>query len=302
MNEIPNDQDVTNEPGFLEDAEFISESLAQLLVIRCTLAVTLREAFIAKIAQVSFALLAGRHWIFRIFRTAKLDRDIAAFADRQGVVDRLWKSAKNLAHFGRRLEVELRRVTHPAFVLDPFAGADAKHHVMRVVVVAMQKMDVVRRDETEAEIFCDLWQDPVALSLHLDPMIMHLDEEILGAENVAIFRRRLLRLLDIVCLNRGVYFTGQTTTEPNQSRRMLREQILVDPRSVMKSVEMRGRDQFNQIAVADLVFGQQREMIRGIAQRARLLSVRARRDVSFAADDRFNPGVRCFLIKLDRAK
>ena len=42
-----------------------------------------------------------------------------------------------------RLEVELRRVAHPPFVLHHLAGADTDHHIVGLVVAPFQKMDVI---------------------------------------------------------------------------------------------------------------------------------------------------------------
>ena len=83
---------------------------------------------------------------------------------------------------------------------------------------------------------------------------------------------------------------------------MLRQQLPVDPRPVMKSVEMRGRNQFHEIAIAGFIARKQREVICRLTQRNRPVFVRARRDVCFATDDRFHPGILRFLIKFDRAE
>src|SRR5712691_8356480 len=70
----------------------------------------------------------------------------------------------------------------------------------------------------------------------------------------------------------------------------------------LKSIEMRGGDQFDQIAIAGVVLCEQREMIGRFPQRTGLLLMRVRRDVGLATDDRLDSGARCFLIKFDRAK
>ena len=89
VNEIPNDQDVTDESGLLEHAQFVGEPLAQLVVDLRALAVTLLESFITKITQITFARLTFRNRIFRIFRFPEFNRDIAALADRQSVRNRV---------------------------------------------------------------------------------------------------------------------------------------------------------------------------------------------------------------------
>jgi hypothetical protein len=78
------------------------------------------------------------------------------------------------------------------------------------------------------------------------------------------------------------------------------EKLLVDPRFVMKTVEVRLRDKFNKVAIAGLVFGEQSKMIGGIALVVRPVLDRTRGHVGLAADDWFNVGVRSGLIKFDR--
>src|SRR5205809_852066 len=189
---------------------------------------------------------------------------------------------------------------NPVFVLHHLPRADAKHHVVCVVVAPSQEMDIVCGDQADAEVLGDFWQNAIALPLLFHPMVMHLHEEIFRSKDVAILSRALFGNVDLVRLNRGVHFAGQTTAEPNQSRRMLCQKFFIDPRPVMKSIEMRSRDQFNQIVITGFVACEQCEVIRRLAHRVRPIFVRAWRDVGFAADDRLDPGALCFLIKFDR--
>src|SRR5260370_31999077 len=114
-------------------------------------------------------------------------------------------------------------------------------------------MDIVCGDEPDAKVPGDFWQNAIALALLVHSVIVHFHEEIVRAENVAILSRALFGDVDLVRLNRGVHFAGETTAESDQSRRMLREKFLVDPRPVMKSVEMRGRDQLKKIVITYFV-------------------------------------------------
>jgi hypothetical protein len=82
---------------------------------------------------------------------------------------------------------------------------------------------------------------------------------------------------------------------------MFREQLLVDPRFVMKSIEVGCGNHLHQVAVTGLVFRQEREVVGRVALVVRPIFHRARRHVRFAADDRFEPGVGRRLVKLDCA-
>ena len=65
---------------------------------------------------------------------------------------------------------------------------------------------------------------------------------------------------------------------------------------------MRCGHELHEIAVADFVFGQQREVIRRFASRWRTVLVRSGGHVNLAADDRFHPGALRLLIKFNHAK
>ena len=165
----------------------------------------------------------------------------------------------------------------------------------------LQKMHVVRRDQAEPELLRELRQDRVAFLLCLDAVVVHFEEEIFRAENVAKFRHALPRLLEIVRLDRHVDLAFEATAQPDQSSRARSEKFLVDPRLVMKTVEVRGRDQFHKIAVTGFVLRQQREMVSRVALIARPILDHARRHVSLAADDRFDARILRRLVKFNRA-
>src|SRR6266478_8205552 len=99
-------------------------------------------------------------------------------------------------------------------------------------------MHIVCGDESDPEVLGDFWQNAIALALLFHPMVVHLHEEIFRSENVAISSRTLFGDVDLVRLNRAVHFARQTTAEPDQSRGMLCKKFLIDPRPVMKSIEM----------------------------------------------------------------
>ena len=70
-----------------------------------------------------------------------------------------------------------------------------------------------------------------------------------------------VRFLNVAGLNGDVDFARETTAQADQTVGMRRQQFLVDARPIMKSVEMRRRNQLHQIAIAGLVFRQQGEMV-----------------------------------------
>ena len=69
----------------------------------------------------------------------------------------------------------------------------------------------------------------------------------------------------------------------------------------MKTVEVRGRDQLDEVVVTGFVLRQEREMVSRVALIARPVLDHARRHVSLAADDGLDARVLCCLVKFDRA-
>src|SRR6266478_9103350 len=111
---------------------------------------------------------------------------------------------------------------------------------------------------------------------------MQFNKKVFRPENVSIFGGTLFRLLDIVCLNRAVDFTRETTAQSNQTGRPRCEKLFIDPRRVMKSVQMRCRYEFHEISLTCLVFSQYSAVIRRIAPRCRSLLARSSRPIRFA--------------------
>ena len=69
------------------------------------------------------------------------------------------------------------------------------------------------------------------------------------------------------------------------------------------ALQVRRSDQFDEIAIAGFVLGQEQEVSIDIlaAARAFLVEAAAGRDINLASDDRFDPQVAGGLIKIDRA-
>src|SRR2546423_15656704 len=70
----------------------------------------------------------------------------------------------------------------------------------------------------------------------------------------------------------------------------------------MKAIQMRCGDKLDEISVAGLILGQQSDVICRVAPRCRPILVRPGSNVGFATNDRFHPGVMCFLVKFNRPK
>ena len=105
MDEIPNDEQITDEAGLLEHTQFIIEPVKQFSVGRCARTVPFAQTLITKLAQITLACFSRRNWILRIFGAPKFKLEMTTLADFESVRNRLRKIAEYFAHFHRRFEI-----------------------------------------------------------------------------------------------------------------------------------------------------------------------------------------------------
>ena len=108
----------------------------------------------------------------------------------------------------------------------------------------------------------------------------------LGAEDVAVGRRGGDRLLLLLGADAGRDFALEAAAQADQPLRMLREQVLVDARLVVEALGVAGGDQLDQVVIPLLGFGEEHEVVGGLARRPALGAAVAGRDVDLAAQDR----------------
>ena len=204
--------------------------------------------------------------------------------------------------FGRAQIKLLGRVPHPLLVGHQRLRLQTDQAVVRFPVLAFDVMHVVGRHQRQIEFLRPFDEHAIDLPLVFDPVIVEFDVIIARRENVAVLVQRGLRLIELVVFDLVRHLALETGREPDQSLRVLREDFLVDARLVVKPFEMRRRDELDQVLVADLVLGQQHQMIRRVPRVAGfLVQPAARRDVRLASDDRFDAAFRRRLVEIDRA-
>jgi DNA polymerase-3 subunit alpha len=162
----------------------------------------LPQTFVTKLAQIFFARLPRRRGILRILGAPKLEVEMASLANFERVRNRLGKIAEQLAHLGRRLEIQLRHITHPVFVLHHFARADAKHDVVRLMIAPAQKVNIVCGDQSDANVPRNLRQRYGERAANEPELIRRLDYE-LGVFEKTGFVSYLLIVWDFIHFAKG---------------------------------------------------------------------------------------------------
>ena len=198
---------------------------------------------------------------------------------------------KTFAICSARLQEELiAGVAQALLVVDRLAGADAEQDVVRLVVALPQVVDVVGRDQRQVQLAGEREQALVDDLLLLDALVLHLEEEVARAEDVAQAGGRLERRLRLLDLQRARHFAFQAAAQADQALRVLREQLLVDARPVVEAFGVAGRRQLDQVLPPLVRLGEQHQVIR-LRLAARSCRTAALRDVDLAAEDRLEAAI-----------
>ena len=165
-------------------------------------------------------------------RLAELDLDVGPFRDPQRVVARVGALTEEVAHLRRGLEVVLLTLElEPLRVVDRRARLHAQQRVVRDRVVAVHVVAVVRREHGQREALGDVEQCAHRLVLRRDAVILELDEEVLGPEDVAQTRRLVERSLLVAGHQRLQHVATETAGGRDEAFVVALEQLPVDARA-----------------------------------------------------------------------
>ena len=292
--EVPDDQEVVGEAHLLDRLELEAQALGQLR--RCPL-VALFQAFFAELDEVLEGVLAFRDRELRQQDLAELELDVAARGDLQRAPHRLLVAREVERHLLRRLEEELIGVELPVVrVLERVARLDAEQRLVRARVFVPEVVHVAGRDERQARLARELRQAGVDPRLDLEARVLHLDVGRVAPEDLREPVEVGAGVVGPVLLERLADAAGEAAGERDQSLRVPLEQLPVDPRLVVVALEVAGRGELDQVRVAGVVLGEQREV-----RVALLLRVAVLGDVELAAENRLDSDLARLLVELDRA-
>ena len=148
-NEIPHHKEVVGEAHRADDAELISETLADLAI---GVTVFAANSFTAEVLEV---LIGGHplgHREVRQVVPLEPEVELAHLRDADGVGDRVRNLSEKLRHLLRALEEELVALhAHPLGIAEGGVGLDADEQFLRRGVSLLAVMDVVGGDERQVE-------------------------------------------------------------------------------------------------------------------------------------------------------
>ena len=217
---------------------------------------------------------------------------VAAFGDGQRARKHVGRVFEDAVHFVMTLDVKSRALElHAIGVLDRLAGLDAQHHVLGVGVVFAEIVAVVGRDHRQAEVFFQAKQVGVDAMLLLQALVLNLEKEVVRTENVAVGGRRVPRRVVLLFHQALGHFAFEAARKSDQPFRVLGEKLLADARLVVEAVQRGLRGDLRQVAVAFFVFGEDQQMVVGVAvgRCAFDVVIVLLADVKLAADDGLDP-------------
>ena len=162
-------------------------------------------------------------------------------------------------------------------------------------------MDVIGGDERQPEVAGE-GDHPLDQGLLVGKaVVLHLEEEIPGTEDVAVGGGQVPRRGGVVPQQRARHLTLEAARETDQAGGVAAEALPVDPRLVVEAVEMRGRGEPEEIPVSLRVRRQQHEMERGRVQLGVPIRHPPRSDVGLHPDDGRDAVRAGLLVELDRS-
>ena len=190
LDEVRSDEEVGGKAEGVDGIDLVFQALGDLGGVGFFLAVAFHEAVLADFHQVVLARGAVGRGELRVFLGGggvELDGDVAALRDDEGVVAGLRDVLEDAAHFSGCLEIDLRGVAHAGFIDDHGARADADHHIVRLVVGAVEEMDVVGGDDRQREFFREGDELGDEVELGFEVVVVEFDEKVVLAVDVAEF-------------------------------------------------------------------------------------------------------------------
>ena len=226
--------------------------------------------------------------------------DVASLGDGERVAQGLRELAELRRHLGRGLEIELIPVVAQALLVGHvLAGADAQEDIVRAVIRLSQVVHVVRADEGKPEIGGDRRQPAVHHPLVVDAVVLHLEEEVVGTQDVPEGPRRLPRAVRTVAAEVGGDLSLEATAESDEAAGVLVEQVLVDARLGVEPLGVARGDELDEVVVARPVGCQQHQVVGGLPRDAASAEAAAVGDVDLAADDGLDPPRACLVVEGD---
>ncbi len=297
LDEVPDDQEVGVEAHPVDHAELVLGSLDRFGRHRVPIAAT--QPFVDETAQVRPLLLAIGRRVARNQLAAELKLDITTLGDLRRGGDRLRPLGEGVDHLLARAQVELVGVEADLRSAEQGLRLHAQQRRVMVVVLTTQVVDVAGADQGAAELAGNADDLLVAVVLEGEAVLLNLEVDVPGSERgqelVSVTPRLGHPAVGEVLAEAGLQAAGEDDHALGVGGQLLHVDRGL---AALKPVQEPGRGEFDQVAIARVVLGQQREV--EPLELARASSRVIVDDVDLAADDRLDPVLATGREELDR--
>ncbi len=181
------------------------------------------------------------------------------------------------------------------------AGADADHHVVRLVVVALEKMHVVGGDGLDAVFGGEFQESRSDAALRLQVVVVDFHVGVFPAVDFHQFGKSLAGFILVAGEQPLVDRARDAAGEADDALGKLAQRLAVHARlAVVKAFEVALGNEFRQVVPALVGFRQQRHVGGALAaDQVLLVRHQLRREVDLAAENRFHAVFLAVLEKFD---
>ena len=296
---VPHDEVVVGITHRLDHADLVFQAVD--VGLRHVRAIAALQAIPAELFKVGLIVHAVRGLVIRDLGVAELKVKIALLGDFSRIGTGFRHHGEQLVHLVGGLDVEFIGLElHAVGILNGLAGLDAQQDALHLGVLFAQIMGVVGGCYGDARLPGKLDELRQNGSILLQAVILQFDVVILCTEQVPVPQRSRLCALVVPCQNGLRDLARQTGRKADQSLVVLLQKLLIHAWLGIKALHKTGRDHFDQVLIAGLVFAQQDQMVVAVYS-IYLIKAGAGGNIDFAPDDGLDTRLFSGFIKLHTA-
>ncbi len=239
LEDVPVDDEEAGEPVFLDEEEFAFEAVSSVITgERFERAIFAGEGTLADAAEKAVQVGAiGHRVIGQTVGQVAGEVEGAAFGDGDRVRDGSGIAREASGHGLGLFEKELR--VGPSFAVRAIqreAMAHSDEHVVQAVPGAHVVVRVVGGDDLEAQAFGEVRHGRDALCVAVNVVVLELDEELIGAEAVAVLGGDRFSSVAVAVVEELGDFALAAAREDDQPLAVFEEPLLASARLVLAGV------------------------------------------------------------------
>ena len=282
--EVGNDEEIVRKAHFLDHFLLIGQLSAVLVIVAVALPITV----VAQFFHVGIAVVSGRQFELRQVVFAEGKVHIAHIRNFCGVFDGTLISGEQGRHFRLATQIEVTGlVAHAVLVRQQFARLDAQQHIVGFRILTAQVVGIVGADQRQARLLVEAQQVLVHLCLLGDAMVLQLQIEAVGAEDLRHLQRVGLGIFILAVAQALGDLARKARRQGNKAAAVLFQQLHIDAGLDVKTLCPGHRNHVGEVFITLLILTQQHQMAALCVEFVDLIKAGTalRRDIHLAADD-----------------